>query len=162
MNKERIRELVLYVVFGVLTTLVNFVVYFPLYYALGSGWEAHLFGVFTFKAYAVASVIAWLVAVAFAYVTNKLFVFGSKSWEKRLIAREIFSFYAARIFSLGVELLGLYLLNDLMSFGRFSGTVVGYAINGEDVSKVAMQVVVIVLNYVFSKLWIFAKRKDER
>lgn len=156
------RELILYVVFGVLTTLVNFVVYFPIYYALGSGWEVRLFGLVAIKSYALASVISWLAAVAFAYVTNKLLVFGSKSWEKKLVVREVLSFYGARLFSLGVELLGLYLMNDLMGFGRFNWTAVGHEINGEDVSKLLMQFVVIVLNYVFSKLWIFAKTKGER
>lgn len=156
------RELILYVVFGVLTTLVNFVVYFPIYYALGSGWEVRLFGLVAIKSYALASVISWLAAVAFAYVTNKLLVFGSKSWEKKLVVREVLSFYGARLFSLGVELLGLYLMNDLMGFGRFNWTAVGHEINGEDVSKLLMQFEVIVLNYVFSKLWIFAKTKGER
>jgi putative flippase GtrA len=156
------RELVLYVVFCVLTTLVNFVVYFPIYYALGSDWEVRLFGLVTLKSYAVASVIAWLAAVAFAYVTNKLLVFGSRSWEKRVVAREALSFYAARLFSLGVELLGLYVMNDLMGFGRFNWAALGREINGEDVSKLLMQFVVIVLNYVFSKLWIFTKTKGER
>ncbi len=156
------RELVLYVIFGVLTTVVNFAVYFPIYYALGSAWGASLFGLFTLRAYAVASVVAWLAAVAFAYVTNKLFVFGSRSWEKRLVAREVLSFYAARIISLGAELLGLYLMNDLLAFGRFDWTAIGYTINGEDISKLFMQFVVIVLNYVFSKLWIFTKTKGER
>lgn len=156
------RELVLYVVFGVLTTVVNFAVYFPIYYALGTGWEASLFGLVTIRAYALASVVAWLAAVAFAYVTNKLFVFKSRSWEKRLVLREVASFYAARVLSLGVEILGLYVMNDLMGFGRFSRALLGYEINGEDIAKLVMQVVVIVLNYVFSKLWIFAKSKGER
>jgi putative flippase GtrA len=156
------RELILYVVFGVLTTVVNFAVYFPIYNALGSGWEASLFGFLTIRAYALASVVAWLVAVAFAYVTNKLLVFGSKSWEKRLILREIASFYAARVFSLGVEILGLFVMNDILGFGRFNRALLGYEINGEDIAKLLMQVVVIVLNYVFSKLWIFAKSKGER
>lgn len=162
MKKERMRELILYVIFGVLTTVVNFVVYFPIYYALGSGWEAHLFGVVTLRAYAVASVVAWLAAVAFAYVTNKLLVFQSRSWEKKLVAREVLSFYGARLVSLGVELAGLYLMNDLMSFGRFNRAILGYEINGEDASKLIMQFVVIALNYLFSKLWIFAKTKGER
>ena len=162
MKKERMRELVLYVVFGVLTTLVNFVVYFPIYYALGSEWEFLLFGHVAIKSYALASVISWLVAVAFAYVTNKLLVFGSKSWEKKLVVREVLSFYGARLFSLGVELFGLYLMNDLMGFGRFHLTAAGHEINGEDLSKLLMQFVVIALNYVFSKLWIFAKTKGER
>ncbi len=156
------RELILYVVFGVLTTLVNFIVYFPIYYALGSSWELHLFGVFTLRAYAVATFIAWVFAVAFAYITNKLIVFRSKSWEKGLIVREAMSFYAARVFSLGVEIFGLFVMNDLLSFGRFDWMVFGYGINGEDIAKILMQVVVIVLNYVFSKLWIFAKKKGER
>jgi putative flippase GtrA len=158
---KKLRELVLYLIFGVLTTVVNFAVYYPLYYLMGSGWAFRLFGLFPIRAYAVASVVAWLAAVAFAYVTNKLLVFESRSWERRVVAREAASFYGARVLSLGVELLGLYLMNDLLAIGRFGWTVYGFSIGGEDISKLLMQAVVIALNYLFSKLWIFSKTKGE-
>ena len=85
------RETVLYIVFGVLTTLVNFVSFKLFDVLLGT------------KLYLVTNVIAWVIAVAFAYVTNKLFVFESKSWALPVIRREIPSFVAARLFSLGAD-----------------------------------------------------------
>lgn len=150
MNKKLIREAVSYVFFGVLTTLVNIVVYAAANRVLGK--NLYLFN----------NVIAWVIAVAFAYVTNKLWVFESKSWERSLIARELRQFVVARLFSLGVEELGLYLMIDVLSFERLSWALAGYSFTGEDLAKIIMQVIVVLLNYVFSKLLIFRKPKNER
>ena len=150
MNKKLIREAASYIFFGVLTTLVNIVVYKAANAALGK------------DLYLVGNVIAWVIAVAFAYVTNKLWVFESKSWERRLVARELRQFVAARLFSLGVEELGLYVMIDLLAFGGFKWIILGYPLSGEDLAKYVMQAVVILLNYVFSKLLIFRKTKGER
>ena len=137
-----------YIFFGVMTTLVNFIVYFPLVRLFGSG------------IYLPATVFAWVAAVAFAFVTNKLYVFESKSWAPAVLRKELPSFAAARIASLGVEALGLVLLNDVLGFSTWSLDIAGIAVTGDDIAKLIMQFVVIVLNYVFSKLVIF--RKDTK
>lgn len=150
MKKKLIREAVAYVIFGVLTTLVNLAVY----------WTANrLFGQ---ELYLLNNVIAWVIAVAFAYITNKLWVFESKSWERALVVRELQQFIFARLFSLGVEELGLYLMIEVLSFERLNWTLSGYSFSGADLAKIIMQVVVVLLNYVFSKLLIFRKPKNER
>ena len=86
------KETILYVVFGVLTTLVNFVA-FKLFTMVFDKLISSQLGVH------ISNVLAWIFAVAFAYVTNKLFVFESKSWEGKVLAKEIPSFVAARLFS---------------------------------------------------------------
>ena len=115
-----------------MTTLVNFVVYLGL---------KNLFGV----PMVASNIIAWAVSVLFAYVTNKIYVFESKDTSPRAILRELFSFVAARIFS-GVVDTGMLVI------------LVDYCHMNDLVVKIMAQVVVIVLNYVFSKLWIFKKK----
>lgn len=142
------KELIVYAVFGVCTTLVNFVTY-------------KLFNmILSDKLYLVSNIVAWLVSVIFAYVTNKLFVFESKSWEIKLVAKEVSSFFAARIFSFVVEEAGLFLLVDLLKMKEISLTVLGIAISGNMIAKVILAFIVVVLNYFFSKLIVFRKKEQ--
>lgn len=141
------KELITYVVFGVLTTVVNFVVFWLL---------NHIFGE---HVYLLNNAIAWIVSVIFAYVTNKLWVFDSKSWNIKIVAREVVEFFAARLFSFGVEEGGLWLFVDKLGFGEYSFTVLGFEITGQIIAKVILAVIVVILNYFFSKFIIFAKKK---
>ena len=125
------KELILYVFFGGCTTLINIISYFACRELM------HLPVV-------PADVLAWLVSVIFAYVTNKLFVFESKSWRLMLVLKEGAAFLAARVFSLGVDVAMLYV----------TVTVLGW---WELPMKVLANVVVIVINYIFSKWIIFRK-----
>ena len=125
------KELILYVFFGGCTTLIKIISYFACRELM------HLPVV-------PADVLAWLVSVIFAYVTNKLFVFESKSWRLILVLKEGAAFLAARVFSLGVDVAMLYV----------TVTVLGW---WELPMKVLANVVVIVINYIFSKWIIFRK-----
>lgn len=120
------KELVLYVVFGALTTLVNFVVYFLF---------ARLFGVH----YIISNILAWFFSVLFAYVTNRIWVFESANTN---ILKEMSLFFGGRIFSGAVDTGLMYVFIDILSIGDF-------------ISKIVVQVIVVVLNYVFSKLLVF-------
>lgn len=133
------KETILYVVFGVLTTVVNYVVSVPLYHNLPVGPEP--------LRNAIANCSGWILSVAFAFVTNKLFVFESKSWAGKLVLREAVTFVSARLLSFGVELAGMWLLVSCLNlwFGA---------------SKIAMNVIVILMNYVLSKWIIFKKKKQ--
>ena len=117
------REVISYLVFGVLTTLVNFVFY----------W------LFT-------EVLGIYFAVIFAYITNKLFVFGSKSWELSIVVKEVLSFGAARILSLLFETGFLTLTVEIFKFPKL-------------IAKIIAAVFVVIINYVASKLFIFKKKK---
>lgn len=143
------KETVLYVVFGVLTTVVNFVSFSVFDKILGT------------KLYLFTNVIAWIIAVAFAYVTNKLFVFESKSWKMSVIGKEIPSFVAARLFSLGVEELGLIFFVSLLHFGEkvFTIPLIHFELSGTMTAKIILAVVVVIMNYFFSKLVIFKNKK---
>ncbi len=136
--KDRIRsrqakELIGYVVFGVLTTLVNILAFSALDQVL------HV-------QYLIANILSWVLAVLFAYVTNKWFVFKTRTKTAAAFWREIGLFFAARLFSLGVDEGGMYVLVDLLLVGK-------------TVSKILMNGIVVVLNFICSKLFIFQKKQ---
>ncbi len=140
------KELIIYGIFGVGTTLVNFITYKLFNVLLGSEF------------YLLSNVIAWLVSVIFAYVTNKLFVFESKDWNIRIVSKEISSFFAARIFSFLIEEAGLFLLVDVCKMKDFAVSVAGFTVSGNMISKVILAVIVVILNYFFSKFVVFRKK----
>ena len=127
------REMISYLIFGVLTTVVNLAFYWLF---------TKVIGVY----YITSNVIAWVVAVIFAYVTNKLFVFESKSWEVKLVIKEVIAFGAARVLSLLFETGFLALTVEVMGAPKF-------------IAKIIAAVFVVIINYVASKLFIFKKKK---
>ena len=140
------KEIITYIIFGILTTLVNFF----------SFW---LFTkIFGEDLYLVNNAIAWVVGVVFAYVTNKLFVFESKSWDLKLITKEITGFLGARIFSFLVEEGGMFLFISVLGLGEKSLALAGFIITGQFIVKILLAVIVVVLNYVFSKFIIFKRQ----
>ena len=127
------REQIAYLFFGGLTTLISWGLYTLLYYVL-----------FNQSLNVLSNIITEIVAITFAYVTNKLFVFRSKTQEKRDFLKEILSFFALRAVSFFVNLGAMWLLVDVLFFEAW-------------ICKIVVNVVVIVLNYLFSKLFIFNK-----
>lgn len=128
---EHYREVAVYLVFGVLTTVVNYLVYLPCYNLLG-------------LSAAVSNAVAWVAAVAFAYVTNKPFVFGSHDWSAKVVLPELGKFVACRLGSGVAETMILLVSVDIL---RGNG----------NVWKLLTSVIVVVLNYIASKLVIFKK-----
>ena len=121
-----LRELVLYVVFGAFTFFVNIAVYFLFEDVLGVN-------------YLISNIVAWFFSVLFAYITNRIWVFESKSPD---ILKEMALFFGGRIFSGVVDTALMYLFIDVMMIG-------------DAISKIVVQIIVIVLNYIFSKLIVF-------
>ncbi len=126
-------EMISYIIFGVLTTAVNVVTFGLLHPVMP--WDENLNVL-------VANAVAWVLSVAFAFITNKLFVFKSKSFAAKLFWRELASFLGARLLSLGVDELGMLLLVSGLAWNDWA-------------AKIAMNVIVIIINYVLSKLFIF-------
>lgn len=141
------KEIVVYIIFGALTTFVNLATFFALEYVFGSGG----------KGYIVYNAIAWVVAVVFAYITNKLYVFRSKSWAFKLVIKESAQFLLARVFSFLVEEFGLILMVEVLKFGEYSLDLKLIILSGESVAKIVLSVIVIIMNYFFSKFIIFKK-----
>lgn len=141
------KETVTYVIFGVLTTLVNLLVF--------KGFDV----LFKGKYYLFTNTIAWIAAVAFAYVTNKLFVFESKSWKFDVIKKEIPSFLGARIASYFVEQAGLWIFVELLHFDEKVFDFILVKLSGKITAKLIIGVIVVVINYVLSKFIIFSKKE---
>ena len=125
-------DILVYLVFGVLTTAVNYLVYLPCYNLLHLGS-------------AVSNVIAWAAAVAFAYVTNKPFVFHSHDWSAKTVIPELTKFIGTRLGSGGLETLVLLIVVDILSM------------NG-NLWKLLTSVLVVILNYIGSRLLVFRKQ----
>ena len=142
------RETVLYLIFGVATTAVNYVVFYLFYNVLWNQENS-----------LVANGMAFVAAVICAFVVNKLFVFESRKWNLETLKREIPSFLAARIGSFGIEEAGLFLAERVLKLGGvIAVTIGGTAFDWITVVKVALAFVVVALNYVFCKLLVFRRR----
>lgn len=128
---EKYYDIISYLFFGVLTTVVNYIVYLPCYNILG-------------LSAAVSNVIAWVAAVAFAYLTNKPFVFKSHDWSAATVIPELTKFVGCRVGSGLLETGIIFVTVDLL---RWNGNVM----------KLATSVLVVILNYVGSKLLVFKK-----
>lgn len=126
-------EVLIYLVFGGLTTLVNFLVYFPLY-----NW--------ILLSAAVSNIIAWLFAVVFAFLTNKPFVFKSYDWSRTVVIPELVKFVGCRIGSGIVETVMIWLFADMLAW------------NGNWV-KIITSIIVVIVNYVGSKWLVFKNNK---
>ena len=125
-------DILAYLFFGVLTTLVNYIVYLPCYNLLH------------FSA-AVSNVIAWVAAVAFAYLTNKPFVFKNHDWSAKTVIPELTKFVGSRIVSGALETAIIFVTVDWLCW------------NG-NIMKLVTSVLVVVINYIASKLLVFKKQ----
>lgn len=126
---KKYEEIINYLIFGVLTTLVSIVSYFAF---------SKIFNI----NYLISNVIAFIISVLFAFVTNKLYVFKSK--DKNVI-KELIGFVSSRLFSFGIEMLIMYIFVSILKIDDM-------------ITKLINQVIVIILNYVLSKLYVFKKK----
>lgn len=129
---EKYKSFIAYAVFGVLTTVVNIVTYNLCYVHAG-------------MSNTLSNVIAWILAVTFAYLTNKVWVFDSKSWEWSVLKREVLAFVSCRLATGVMDLVIMYISVDFMKWNAM-------------VMKLLSNILVILLNYIFSKLVIFKKK----
>lgn len=126
------KELISYGIFGVLTTVINIAVYTVCYNLLGIS-------------NVVSNVIAWILSVLFAYVTNKIWVFESKSTEWKVLIYEMCSFFGCRLATGLLDLAIMYVTVDKLALNS-------------TLMKCVSNVIVIIANYIFSKLVIFKKK----
>ncbi len=130
-NKETVR----YLIFGVLTTIVNLATF-----NFCDKW-LHF-------STALSTTLAWITGVLFAYVTNKLFVFESKTDSAKALIKEASLFFGARFLTYIIDLVCMIVMVDWL---HWSG----------GLSKILDNIIVLVLNYVFSKLFIFTKKETK-
>ena len=129
---EKYWDVLSYLFFGVLTTVVNYLVYLPCYNLLNLSASA-------------SNAIAWVVAVAFAYLTNKPWVFKSHDWSRQTVIPELTKFVGCRVGSGVLDTGIIFLTVDLLGW------------NG-NIMKLVTSVLVVILNYIGSKLLVFRKK----
>lgn len=134
---EKYKELLLYLLFGGLTTLVS--------------WGSYALFELGGLSVAGANALSWVCAVLFAFFTNKLFVFASRSWRPLILLREAGEFFGARLVTGLLTMAGVPLL---MRIGLDQSI---FGVDGM-VAKIAMSVLEVLLNYIVSKLVIFKKK----
>lgn len=133
MKKVLSREVITYLIAGGLTTVVNFVVYGVLFNYLD-------------VANMLANTIAWVVAVIFAYIVNNYWVFQNDTSSGKKEGEKLVKFFSARIVTLIVESAGMFFFIDVLKLYQYNMIVKGF-----------IAIIVIVLNYIFSKLFVFDK-----
>lgn len=130
---KKYEEGINYLIFGFLAFVLNYVLFY-------------VFNDLINTEYLVATALSWLLTVVFAYWTNHAFVFKSKNSGFSSLSKEFISFVGARVATLVLEMFLMFLMVDLASFNEY-------------IAKLIAQVVVIVTNYILSKIWIFTEKK---
>ena len=130
---KKYKEIILYLVVGGLTTLINVAAYWIF---------AHPVSLNT----VISTVLAWFVSVLFAFFANKIIVFESKSYEKKLFIKEIILFFISRALTGALDVAIMYITVDLLRFNDL-------------VMKIVSNVIRVILNYVISKFLVFGKKK---
>lgn len=128
---SKYRRIIAYLFFGVCTTAVNVAAYYVFYAVLN-------------VRNVPAAIIAWFLAIVFAFITNKRYVFGSRSFETKLLLRESFSFLVCRAATGIFDVLIMYAAVDLMN-------------RNATLWKIISNVIVIILNYAASRTIVFKK-----
>lgn len=126
------KELIMYIIFGVLTTLVNYASYEV---------SSKVLDIY----YIISAVIAWMLAVLFAFVTNKLFVFESRCLKPEVVLREFVTFVSCRVVSGIMDVSLMWIMVELFKMN-------------DSLVKLLTNFIVVVVNYLFSKLLIFRKK----
>ena len=139
------RETLSYLLFGVLTTIVNYITFMGVF--ILSNESSAL----------VSNMVAFIAATIFAYITNKIWVFKSNRWSLDILKVEIITFLSARIFSFILEQVGLFICINVFKIENYSFL----GINGVIISKVVLSFIAVIINYGLSKLFIF-KEQIER
>lgn len=130
---KKYKEIILYLIVGGLTTLINVVSYWIF---------AHPVLLNT----VISTVLAWFVSVLFAFFANKIVVFESKSYEKRIFVKEMLLFFVSRAATGALDVAIMYIFVDLLLFNDL-------------VMKIISNIVIIILNYIISKFLVFGKKK---
>lgn len=155
------KEIVNYIIFGVGTTIVSYIAYYLFRWLFPDAksvpgflnWVFNLTAVFGKESNTTLPVfLSWICSVTFAYITNRIWVFESKAKGFLNVTREVLSFAAARILTLLIDILIMFLLVDLPQISNPWYELL--------VAKTVSSVFVLVLNYVFSKLFVFRKKKS--
>lgn len=126
---EKYKSILMYLFFGICTTVINIVTYWMFYISLDFP-------------NVLSTIFSWIISVLFAYITNKLWVFESRSFGKKVLVREIATFFGARFISGIIDVAIMFLFVDMLLFPAM-------------IIKFISNIFVVIFNYVASKVVIF-------
>ena len=132
---NKYQEIIKYLIFGVLTTIISLLTYYLLVFTiLDPNKPLQL---------QIANIISWITCVTFAYVTNRKYVFNSKN---KNILKEITKFYSSRLTTLFIDMLIMFIFVTILHLN-------------DKIIKILVQIIITILNYILSKLLVFTKKK---
>lgn len=163
---QKYREIIMYLIFGVLTTVVGMGTYFAIMLGAEQIWgemmqsETHAGYL---AVYFAAQIIQWVAAVLFAFFTNRKWVFTEADRSEGTMGRQLVLFSGSRVLSLALDIAVTYGLTLLLALWiKTPPVVLGFSLTPGVIAKVVAAVLVIVANYVLSKLFVFkSKKKDQ-
>ncbi|MEG0794595.1 MAG: GtrA family protein [Bacilli bacterium] len=126
------REIITYIFVGGTTTIVSIATFYLFTYPLQLD-------------YMTSTILSWIIAVIYAYITNKMVVFQTKTKSVKEISKEFTSFVGCRILTLFIEMFIMWLLVSVIRIDK-------------GMSKIVVQFIIFILNYVFSKILVFRKK----
>ena len=133
---KKYKEVIAYLIFGVLTTIVSLATYYALTYTILNPENS--------IELQIANILSWIISVTFAYITNRKYVFESK---ENKVLKEALKFYLSRVTSLLVDMALMYILVTVMHYN-------------DKIIKIIVQVIIIIMNYILSKLIVFKKNPN--
>jgi len=132
---KKYQEIIKYLIFGVLTTLISLITYYLLVYTIlnpDNPLELQ-----------IANIISWITCVTFAYITNRKYVFNS---QNKHITTEMIKFYSSRLTTLAIDMTLMFIFVTTFKFN-------------DKIIKLIVQIIIIILNYILSKILVFTKKK---
>lgn len=130
------KEIINYLIFGILSTIVNLLTYYILIFTLfNSNNPIEL---------QITNIISWIISVTFSYITNKIYVFQSNNEN---ITKEIIKFYSSRLTTLFLDILLMFIFVTIFNLN-------------DKIIKLIVAIIIIILNYILSKLIVFKQKKN--
>jgi putative flippase GtrA len=156
---KKYREIIMYIIFGVLTTVISLATYFIILYVARSAFaiaeDTSQYNI----ARTIAQVMQWITGVTFAFFTNKKWVFCNKDKDKNSMIKQMSTFAASRLLTFGLDTLIVFVTIFVLTKSEYRDfTLLGIVISKDVIAKTLSSVVVIVSNYVLSKLIVFRKK----
>lgn len=133
---KKYQEIIKYLIFGILTTIINLLTYYLLVYAI--------FNPNNPLELQITNIISWFISVAFAYITNKKYVFNS---QNKNITKEILKFFSSRISTLLLDIILMFTFVTILNLN-------------DKIIKIVVAIIIIILNYILSKLLVFKTKEN--
>ncbi len=158
------REIIMYLIFGVLTTVISWVTYFIIITVFGSLSGADDASGEMQAIRVAANVISWIFGVLFSFFTNKAYVFEDKNSDRKHVTKKLIEFSSSRLLTLMLEIFVVWATVEVLLLCRYEDVAISLfnfelRITMDLIAKLISAVLVVISNYILSKLIVFRKKK---